>query len=104
MVVATGINAGLWLHEETAALIGGIRDGRLIPRASFFQQKNIRAAIQRGDPQFLQQHEDLILFQALSNCVSSGEPKSSQRESGCPEWTSCRAGTWVHGDSGRRVG
>lgn len=64
MVAAAGINAGLLLHEECAALIGGVRDGRLVPRASFFQQRNIRAAIERGDPQWLQQHEDLIIFQA----------------------------------------
>jgi tRNA G10 N-methylase Trm11 len=62
MVAAAGINAGLHLHEEGAALIAGIRDGRLVPRGSFFQQRNIRAAIERGDPQFLQQHEDVVLL------------------------------------------
>ncbi len=62
MVVAAGINAGLRLHEECAALIAGIRDGRLVPRASFFQQKNVRAAIADGDPQWLLQHEDVIIF------------------------------------------
>ncbi len=62
MVVAAGINAGLRLHEECAALIAGIRDGRLVPRASFFQQRNVRAAIADGDPQWLLQHEDVLLF------------------------------------------
>ncbi len=62
MVVAAGINAGLHLHEECAALIAGIRDGRLVPRASFFQQRNVRAAIADGDPQWLLQHEDVLLF------------------------------------------
>jgi SAM-dependent methyltransferase len=62
MVAAAGINAGLRLHEDAAALIGGIRDGRLIPRGSFFQQRNIRAAIERGDPQFLGQSEDVVLM------------------------------------------
>jgi hypothetical protein len=42
MVAAAGLNAGLQLHDEGEALIAGIRDGRLIPRASFFQQKNAR--------------------------------------------------------------
>jgi hypothetical protein len=64
MVVAAGINAGLRLYEECAALIAGIRDGRLISRASFFQQKNARAAIADGDPQWLLQHEDVVIFQA----------------------------------------
>jgi hypothetical protein len=63
MVAAAGINAGLVPHEETAALIAGIRDGRLVPRGSFFQQRNIRTAIERGDPQFLTQHEDVLIFQ-----------------------------------------
>jgi hypothetical protein len=64
MVAAAGVNAGLRLHEECAALIAGVRAGRLISRASFFQQKNVRAAIDNGDPQWLQQHEDVIIFQA----------------------------------------
>jgi hypothetical protein len=42
MVAAAGLNAGLHLHDEGEALIAGIRDGRLDPRASFFQQKNAR--------------------------------------------------------------
>ncbi|OLB78225.1 MAG: site-specific DNA-methyltransferase [Actinobacteria bacterium 13_2_20CM_2_71_6] len=63
MVAAAGINAGLRLHEECAALIAGVRNERLVPRASFFQQRNVRAAIADGDPQWLLQHEDVIIFQ-----------------------------------------
>jgi tRNA G10 N-methylase Trm11 len=66
MVVAAGTNAGLRLHEECAALIAGIRDGRLVSRASFFQQKNVRAAIAQGDPQWLLQHEDVVIFEGLT--------------------------------------
>jgi hypothetical protein len=62
MVVAAGIAAGLRPHEECGALIAGIRSGRLVPRASFFQQKNIRDAIAAGDPQWLLQHEDVLVF------------------------------------------
>src|SRR5947209_5375173 len=80
MVVAAGLNAGLRLHEECVALIAGIRDGRLIPRASFFQQKNVRSAIAAGDPQWLTQHEDVVLFQSCAS-TSSAEPGYSQRES-----------------------
>jgi tRNA G10 N-methylase Trm11 len=64
MVEAAGINAGLDLVEECIALLCGVRDGVIIPRASFFQQKNIRDAIATGDPQWLQQHEDLLIFKA----------------------------------------
>jgi len=64
MVAAAGTNAGLRLHEECAALIAGIRDGRLVSHASFFQQKNVRRAIAKGDPQWLLQHEDVVIFEA----------------------------------------
>ena len=67
MVVAAGTNAGLRLREECAALIAGIRNGRLISRASFFQQQNVRAAIAQGDPQWLLQHEDVLLFRSLQS-------------------------------------
>lgn len=65
MVVAAGVNAGLELVEECIALICGVRDGVIIPRASFFQQKNIRDAIATGDPQWLVQHEDVVILRAL---------------------------------------
>ncbi|WBB53895.1 DNA methyltransferase [Verrucosispora sp. WMMD573] len=65
MVVAAGVNAGLELVEECIALICGVRDGLIIPRASFFQQKNIRDAIATGDPQWLVQHEDVVILRAL---------------------------------------
>jgi hypothetical protein len=65
MVAAAGINAGLRPREECGALIAGVRDGRLVPRASFFQQKNVRAAIAEGDPQWLLQHEDVVIFDSL---------------------------------------
>ena len=81
MVVAAGLAAGLRLHEECGALIAGVRDGRLVPRASFFQQKNLRAAIAQGDPQWLTQHEDVLVFQSSGKCASSAEPTYSQRES-----------------------
>jgi tRNA1(Val) A37 N6-methylase TrmN6 len=62
MVEAAGANAGLRLIDRCAALIAGVRDGRLIPRASFFQMRNIRAAHADADPQWLLQHEDVLLF------------------------------------------
>jgi len=73
MVQAAGINAGLDLVEECIALLCGVRDGVIIPRASFFQQKNIRDAIATGDPQWLQQHEDLLIFKDPSHGDGSGQ-------------------------------
>jgi len=81
MVVAAGINAGLRLHEECAALIAGVRDGRLVPRASFFQQRNVRAAIDNGDPQWLQQHEDVVIFQAHPTSPNSPQPECRHTKS-----------------------
>ncbi|GAA3950024.1 TRM11 family SAM-dependent methyltransferase [Actinoplanes auranticolor] len=62
MVVAAGQTAGLELVEECVALMAGVRNGLLVPRASFFQQKNVRDAIATGDPQWLSQHEDVLIF------------------------------------------
>jgi tRNA1(Val) A37 N6-methylase TrmN6 len=63
MVAAAGLHAGLRLMEECAALIAAVRDGRLIPRVSFFQTKNVRRARAAGDPQWLVQHEDVLIFE-----------------------------------------
>ncbi|MBT8226736.1 MAG: site-specific DNA-methyltransferase [Dactylosporangium sp.] len=62
MVVTAGTGAGLSVVEECVALIAGVRGGRLIPRATFFQTKNIRTALERGEPQWLSQHEDVIIL------------------------------------------
>ncbi|WP_433530247.1 TRM11 family SAM-dependent methyltransferase [Micromonospora sp. CA-263727] len=78
MVVAAGINAGLELVEECIALICGVRDGVIIPRASFFQQKNVRDAITAGDPQWLVQHEDVVIFKAPPQ-----DPRRASTVSGC---------------------
>jgi tRNA1(Val) A37 N6-methylase TrmN6 len=64
MVAAAGHAAGLTLVDRCVALIAGIRDGKLVPRASFFQLHNIRLAHQNGDPQWLLQHELVHIFQA----------------------------------------
>jgi hypothetical protein len=69
MVTAAGQHAGLDLVERCAALIAGVRGGRLIPRASFFQLRNLRAAIAQGDPQWLVAHEDVIIFQRPARSV-----------------------------------
>jgi hypothetical protein len=64
MVVAAGQAAGLELVEECVALMAGVRDGVLVPRASFFQIKNVRDAIADGDPQWIPQHEDVIVLRS----------------------------------------
>jgi SAM-dependent methyltransferase len=62
MVINAGTAAGLTLIERCPALIAGIRGGRVIPRASFFQLRNVRLAHAHGDPQWLLQHETVLIF------------------------------------------
>ena len=62
MVAAAGQAAGLRLHERCVALIAGVRGGRIVARASFFQLRNVRNAIAAGDPQRLIAHEDALVF------------------------------------------
>jgi tRNA G10 N-methylase Trm11 len=66
MVATAGHAAGLTLIDRCVALIAGIRNGQLIPRASFFQLHNTRLAHQAGDPQWLIQHELVYIFAAGS--------------------------------------
>jgi DNA methylase len=76
MVQAAGVHAGLELVEECIALICGVRDGVIIPRASFFQQKNVRDAIATGDPQWLVQHEDVVVLRAPLSLGTVAPPPS----------------------------
>jgi tRNA G10 N-methylase Trm11 len=62
MAVTAATAAGLHLVDRCPALIAGIRDGRIIPRASFFQLRNVRSALAQGDPQWLAQHETVLIF------------------------------------------
>ncbi|MGW3956993.1 TRM11 family SAM-dependent methyltransferase [Streptomyces sp. NPDC004752] len=61
-VLAAGQAAGLTPTERCAALLAGIRDGRLITRPSFFQMKNVRDARRQGIPLAVIQHEDVLVF------------------------------------------
>jgi hypothetical protein len=90
MVVAAGINAGLHPLEECAALIAGVRDGKLVVRASFFQLKNVRDANANGDPQWLQQHEDVVIFRRPETPASSEAVAASKRDGTCRSFEGCR--------------
>lgn len=68
MVITAGQTAGLTLIDRKAALLCGVRDGRLVPRSSFFQIKNVRQAHDDASaPLHVVQHEDLIIFSALES-------------------------------------
>jgi len=55
-------HTGLNLFERNIALLAGIRDDGLIPRASFFHLDQVRKARTRGLPRHLLAHEDLLVF------------------------------------------
>jgi tRNA G10 N-methylase Trm11 len=61
-LVAAAERSGLRLVERHAALLAGVREGRLVPRASFFQMRDVRAARARGVPQLVIAHEDVLVF------------------------------------------
>ncbi len=61
-VIAAAQNAGLTLVERNPALMAGLRQGRLIPRTSFFQLLAARQARAAGIPQQVPVHEDVIVL------------------------------------------
>lgn len=70
-VIAAGQRAGLVHTERCVALLAGLRHGRLVPRASFFQLTHVRRARAKGIPMHLIVHEDVLIFQRPSMEASS---------------------------------
>lgn len=62
LLVSAAERSGLRLVERHAALLAAVRGGALVPRASFFQLKDVRAARARGVPQLVIAHEDILVF------------------------------------------
>jgi modification methylase len=54
--------AGLVLVERAVALLAGLRDQRLVPRASFFALDNTRKARAAGLPVHVIAYEDVLVF------------------------------------------
>jgi len=82
-VIAAGQRAGLVHTERCVALLAGLRHGRLVPRASFFQLTHVRRARAKGTPMHLIVHEDVLIFRrppgatacAASDWVPGGDPQ-----------------------------
>ncbi len=83
-VLAAGQAAGLIPAERCVALLAGLNGSELIPRPSFFQLKNLRAARAQGKPWHLIAHEDVLIFRNPPFPGSSRELEGPQREPGCP--------------------
>ncbi len=65
-LAAVGEDAGLVLYERNVALLAGLRDDRLVPRASFFALEQVRKARARGVPRLVTAHEDLLALRLAS--------------------------------------
>ena len=63
-VAAAAERAGLVPLERNVALLAGLRDERLVGRASFFQIDNTRKARAAGLPIHVVAHEDLLVFRS----------------------------------------
>ena len=61
-LVAAANHEGFALAERNVALLCGVRGGRLVPRASFFQLQEARRAQAAGRPQLVIGHEDVLVF------------------------------------------
>ena len=58
----TATSVGLEPVGRYVALLAGIRGGRLVPRASFFQLANVRGARRAGVPLQVIAHEDVLVL------------------------------------------
>ncbi len=61
-VLRCGDQAGLLPYERNVALLAGLREDHLVPRASFFALDQVRRARRAGRPLQVIAHEDLLVF------------------------------------------
>jgi hypothetical protein len=61
-VAAAAERAGLAPLERNVALLAGLREQRLVGRASFFQIDNTRKSRATGLPVHVVAHEDVLVF------------------------------------------
>ncbi|MEZ7127738.1 TRM11 family methyltransferase [Nonomuraea sp. AD125B] len=69
-VIEVAEAAGLVLTHRFAALLCGLRDGRLINRASFFQMLEAWKSQEKGLPVCAAAHEDLLILRMLRSSRS----------------------------------
>jgi DNA modification methylase len=82
LVIAAGQAAGLTLVDRVAALLCGVRDGKIINRGSFFQTHNARLAeADGGPPLHVTAHEDLLILAAAGGAANASVTGSRGRRS-----------------------
>jgi hypothetical protein len=70
---------GLVFHQHNVALLAAIHDDEIFPRPSYFQLTQVRHALARGERTHLVSHEDVLVFRAARDRLSSGTPKPAAR-------------------------
>ncbi|GAA5119648.1 TRM11 family SAM-dependent methyltransferase [Haloechinothrix salitolerans] len=73
LTLDAAINAGLDPVQRCVGLLAGLRDGKLVPRSSFFQLDYVRKLRDRGVPAWVIAHEDILVLRAGAG--GSGKPK-----------------------------
>lgn len=71
-IIAAARDAGLELAARRVAVHAALRDGRLVPRHSFFQLQVARATRAKGIPVSLIQHDDVDVLQPAAGHRGSG--------------------------------
>ncbi|MHB8449078.1 MAG: TRM11 family SAM-dependent methyltransferase [Mycobacteriales bacterium] len=61
-VLELGESVGLIPYDRLVALLVGLREDRLTPRASFFALEQVRRARRRGNPLHVIAHEDILVL------------------------------------------
>ncbi|MGW5646205.1 TRM11 family SAM-dependent methyltransferase [Saccharopolyspora sp. NPDC003752] len=77
LTLDAAINAGLEPIQRCIALLAGVRDGRLVPRTSFFQLDYIRKLRAHGIPARAIAHEDVLILRRPPMSSSPVAPKRS---------------------------
>lgn len=69
LALDAAIEAGLRPVQRCVALLAGLRNGQLVPRANFFHLHNVRALRDNGIPAAVVGHEDVLVLRRPSKPV-----------------------------------
>lgn len=72
-VLHTATSIGLQPVGRYVALLAGVHPDRIVPRGSFFQMANVRAARAAGTPLRVIAHEDVVVLRSPSPVPQSGD-------------------------------
>jgi modification methylase len=79
LTLDAAMNAGLEPVQRCVALLAGIRQGRVIPRSSFFQLDYVRKLRATGIPASVVAHEDVLILKAGGAALPVAVPAPRER-------------------------